>query len=128
MQLLIHGDVIIFHFREVRQVDVLEPAIIYVKLDVDMGRVVARGSDVIAIVSAFVALIAIVSALVAIVSALVVGVAAVVIEVVGAVGTASPLEGPCVHELHEGALAVAVSVHGVEAVCDAVDERRGFVH
>ena len=81
----------------------------------------AHGADVIAIVSAFVALIAIVSALV-------VGVAAVVIEVVGAVGTASPLEGPCVHELHEGALAVAVSVHGVEAVCDAVDERRGFVH
>ena len=79
--------------------------------------VVVTGSD-----SAHV-LAASVVAVVPVVIALVVPVVVIVgVAVIGAVSASSPLEGPRVHELHEGALAVAVRVYDVEAVRDAVDE------
>ena len=79
--------------------------------------VVVTGSD-----SAHV-LAASVVAVVPVVIALVVPVVVIVgVAVIGAVSASSPLEGPRVHELHEGAFAVAVRVNDVEAVRDAVDE------
>ena len=84
--------------------------------------VVVTGSDSAHVLAASV-VIASVVAVVPVVIALVVPVVVIVgVVVIGAISASSPLEGPCVHELHEGAFAVAVRVNDVEAVRDAVDE------